>query len=151
MKPVFQAVRYVDAEHGKCGDCFPACIASILELPLSDVPNFTQLSLDREIARGVPLAEAWKSGTDWWYMLNDWLAPRGFMYMEFPNAEDWPNDIRSRIGFHIMIGRSPRGDFDHCVVGKAGVVVHDPSEGASSPHLATLKAYGLFIPLNPAA
>lgn len=50
----------------------------------------------------------------------------------------------------IIIGKSPRGDFDHCVVGRAGVIVHDPREGAEAPHLLTIKTYGLFIPANPA-
>lgn len=149
MKPVYQSITAVDRDRGIVGDCFAACIASILELPLADVPHFAQLSLDHEVARGTPLAEAWKNGTDWWYMTNDWLAPRGLSYLEFTQAEDWHNDIRLRLGYHVIVGKSPRGDFDHCVVGRAGIVVHDPRDGARAPHLLTIKAYGLFIPADP--
>jgi hypothetical protein len=38
MKPVFQEI----IEPGS-GDCFSACLASILEMPLSDIPKFKQL------------------------------------------------------------------------------------------------------------
>ena len=41
MKPVFQSI----VSSGR-GDCFSACLASLLELPIHDVPNFRALEAD---------------------------------------------------------------------------------------------------------
>lgn len=149
MKPVFQTLTEIDPEAGKFGNCFQAAIASILDLPLEEVPHFAQLACEREIARGVPPAEAWKSGTDWWYMLNEWLAPRGLYYLEFTQADAWHADIVARLGYHLIIGKSPRGDYDHVVVGRAGQIVHDPREDANGAGLLNYRAFGLFIPVDP--
>lgn len=47
MKPVFQTV-FATEEHPKQGDCFRACIASILELPIDAVPDFCAIPHDWE-------------------------------------------------------------------------------------------------------
>jgi hypothetical protein len=151
MKPVYQTLTEIDPENGKFGNCFQACIASMLELPLEDVPHFAQLACEREIARGVPPAEAWKGGTDWWYMLNEWLAPRGLYYIEFTEVEAWHEDILKQLGYHLLIGKSPRGDFDHVVVARAGEIVHDPRADANGDGLRTRRAIGLFVPVEPSA
>ncbi|HXG85964.1 MAG TPA: hypothetical protein VNI84_18225 [Pyrinomonadaceae bacterium] len=41
MKPVYQKIIDVGR-----GDCFSACLASLLEMPLEDVPNFRALETD---------------------------------------------------------------------------------------------------------
>ncbi len=41
MKPVFQSI--VDVGRG---DCFAACLASLLELPLEEIPNFRAIEAD---------------------------------------------------------------------------------------------------------
>ena len=63
MKPVFQ--RCVDFGHG---DCFSACLASILELDLDSVPNFRSDSMHD----GRLMIEH----------ILEWLHPRGVSYFE---------------------------------------------------------------------
>lgn len=89
------------------GNCFSACVASLLELSIDDVPYF----MDEE--DGKP---------KWYEQLDSWLAPRGFYALHFDVVDRertvWPK------GFYIRIGKSSRGD--HAVVGRGGAVVFDP-------------------------
>lgn len=84
------------------GNCFSACVASILHLPLGDVPPFCKYE-------------------DWWERLNAWLRTRGFYAMVLRYSDDMPPN-----GFHILSGKSPRGDFQHSVVARGIEIVHDP-------------------------
>lgn len=93
------------------GNCFAACIASILEIPLDEMPNFH--------------SEFWAD--DW----IEWLRPRGFSLMTW----DLPDDIeilrheRRRYlmpGYCILAAESPRFDCLHAVVCLDGEIVHDP-------------------------
>lgn len=43
MKPVRQLYRH-DPANGVYGDCWRACIASVLELPIEDVPHEVMIS-----------------------------------------------------------------------------------------------------------
>jgi hypothetical protein len=85
------------------GNCASAVIASILELPLSEVPYFVEA----------------KHG--WWPWLEEWLERRGYE-IEVVARENLPP------GPVYASGTSPRG-FSHAVVwegGPNGRVVHDP-------------------------
>lgn len=84
------------------GGCFQACLASILELPLDDVPHFVEFD-------------------DWLYRLQLWLADRGLVFLY-----DIPPAYANYWGYHLIGGPSPRGNFRHCVVGKAGEMIWDP-------------------------
>lgn len=103
MKPV----RQTDFGKGT-GDCWAACIASILELPLSEVPNFCHDDL--------------RSG--WLKRTINWLYARGIGIIYIEDAgkalSERPHLV---VGcFCILTGRSPRAkdgedDFLHSVVG----------------------------------
>jgi len=95
MKPVKQVKLKSDDD----GDCFCACIASILELPLSEVPHFT----DRL----------------WFRRYNNWLRKFGLKLLRVKNI-----DLRNS-GYTIEVGDSPRYVY-HAVVCKNGKRVHDP-------------------------
>lgn len=93
------------------GDCFSACIASILEIPLEDVPN--------------------PKGEDWVHRFNEWLRDYGLaiVTMGLPEgAKDMPLDMRRYFlpGYCILAVKSPRGDWTHAVVCLDGEIVHDP-------------------------
>jgi len=45
MIPVDQTILH-DPKNGKVGDCFRACVASLLELPPETVPHFAELRRD---------------------------------------------------------------------------------------------------------
>jgi hypothetical protein len=86
---------------GSEGNCFSACVASIMDLPIDDVPNFEN------------------SGSGSWFVCaSEWLAARGHHLVQlFPGQEF--------TGYHIGCGLSPRG-YRHSVVYRAGEPVHDP-------------------------
>lgn len=105
MNPVDQEFLH-NPSAGVEGDCFRAVIASLLELPISDVPHFAQLS---------------KGVTDFWELAYDFLDSKGYEYVpsKLPPA--------GALEFHAMSGPSPRGNGSHHgVVGRNGEVAHDP-------------------------
>lgn len=103
MKPVFQT-KFGD----KSGNCFAACVASILELPLETVPNVCVL------------------GDDWFDSFIFWCGTIGYSYVELVIEHRKMSDGQ----YCVVVGKSPRGDFKHCVVGRFEdgeiEVVHDP-------------------------
>ncbi len=119
MKPVDQTIFGAPQ-----GNCLPACIASILEYPLEEVPHF--------------------GDTTWVATLAVWLAPRGL----YPIIATLPNDDWRPAGFHILAGKSPRGDFLHAVVARGAEIVHDPHPSRAG--LLTVVDATLLVPLDPA-
>lgn len=87
-------------------DCFAACVASIFELPLSDIPNFVG---DR--------------GPQWFSGLLAWLEPRGYSAL----FVDFSEECHRPRGYSILSAWSVRGPFNHAVVALNGKVVWDPS------------------------
>ncbi len=120
MQPVMQT------EFGEpLGNCWQACIASVLEIPLSEVP---------------PPQEDW---ADTWNTVWTWLAARGIgiFVADLSEDYDWP------AGIYIVTGKADRG-FGHAVVYESGQLVHDPhpdGTGLTDPALIEL-----FYLLNPA-
>lgn len=100
MKPLDQDLFHDGADEP--GNCFQACVGSILELPLEDVPHFVRLY-----------------GRSWMKGFRDWLEERGM-------GAAWMPEGRHPGGAHcIATGHSPRGEFLHCVVW-LNRLVHDP-------------------------
>jgi hypothetical protein len=104
------------------GDCLRAIVASLLDLPLSEVPHFC--------AEG--------DGEGWFLRLGLWLQARGLCVVPLlgPQCID---------AFHIAAGPSRRG-VRHAVVMRNGRVVHDPHptrEGIESVDQAFL-----FVPIK---
>jgi hypothetical protein len=110
------------------GNCFAACLASILELPIEDVPNFV----------------AFKS--DWWWKLNRWLYEKfDSIFIQIPSAASYDADC---LGYFISSGKGPRG-LNHSVVcfGTDGMV-WDPHP--SGDGIVEEMYWGVIIPRNPA-
>ena len=84
------------------GNCFSACVASILELPIDDVPFFGADEL-------------------WWTRFSEWLEARNLYAVCLKHRAG-----RAPVGYHILSGKSPRGEFMHSVVAKGEDIVHDP-------------------------
>lgn len=107
MIPVDQDMFYdPDAAPGEQrGNCWSACIASLLELPLHDVPNFVQVHVD--------------GGENWWAHTIRFLDDRGYgLWSAEPDEDDYV----------IATGVSPRGNGNvhHAVINRGGTMVHDP-------------------------
>ena len=134
MTPVFQTDYRIPG-----GNCFQACVASIMELPLQEVPNFLKES------DGGP-----------------WTQPQWNAVKEFAKQRDYevcwldpdiPDDVGNievlkQSGLHyVATGCSPRTDNGHCVVGAGGVTVHDPMANVGGcPLVSDPWLYIFFLP-----
>ncbi|RQO65095.1 hypothetical protein DBR40_24805 [Pedobacter sp. KBW01] len=109
MKPVFQDkfVKYALDGITKIerGNCFPACIASLVEVPLNQVPNIEELY----------------DCYAWFEVLCAWLEHKGFSY-EISTKEE----CEASNEYYMVSGQSPRGNFNHIVIYKNGTLAHDP-------------------------
>jgi len=135
---ITQTILASSEEGAEKGNCLAACVASILALPLADVPNFVN-------------AEEFPEN------FYAWLECRGLGYawMLVKNADGGaispellPDVVKSigTVGFHLIYGTSPRG-FLHSCVGYAGKVVHDPHPSRAG--LVDAHAIGFIMPLDP--
>lgn len=111
MKPVDQDLFGVGV-----GNCFAACVASILELPLAEVPNFCCDYPENE----------------WYQVFANWLNARGCMPLCFPvgrsDQAGWlkiARDCGTGVPW-IGSGDNPDGA-KHSTVWMADKMVHDPN------------------------
>jgi hypothetical protein len=112
MKPVFQQHPTATAE--ALGDCVRACVASILELPIDQVPHFGQ---QRSTAPGEAL---------WSQALRQWLRPRGMAIMVAEVlAPDGHFAAEGMQFHHIRIGEHRSGS-QHAAVFYGDQLAHDP-------------------------
>lgn len=81
---------------------FAACVASIFELPIEEVPDFRP---DED---------------GWWLRFSEWCNERGWAPLMLDNDVGYLGGCWSLIG-----GDGPRGLLHQCV-GRRGEVVHDP-------------------------
>jgi len=118
----------------KRGDCFRACVASIFDLALEDVPNFMADGPDR-----------------FDFLVDEFFDPLGLICLDV-NAIDTTDGQMSQM-YVIATGQSPRGTerkHQHSVVWRRGKMVHDPH-----PERAGLigdpETYTLFVVKDPAS
>jgi hypothetical protein len=117
----------------KKGNCWAACLASILDTAVSVVPNFCSDHPEPD-------------GT-WFSETNKWLKPMGLCLIEFTIQED-RNLMDVFPGIWIAAGKSPRGDFDHCVIYRGGMMIHDPHPSRDGLD-GKPKTASLLFPLDP--
>ena len=147
-------MKLVDQDQfGERGNCFAACMASIFELPLADVPGC--------------------HGQGWQMALGEFLRDRGLIYAEVPRGNliatatdvicspekkampgrtlGWQPLMYGVWPLVILVGPSYRGAFDHAVVGETngyGVrVLHDPHP--SRDGLPYVHSIGMFVKIDP--
>ena len=100
-------------EIGQYGDCQRAVIASLLNLPISEVPHFNG------IAKEDPLV--------FWEALQSFCKSHGYVYLTVPARSVFAFYGLDEDVYHEISGPSPRGNgITHAVVGKGGHVVFDP-------------------------
>ena len=135
MKPVNQSTFGSDQNIlDKIGDCFLACLASLLDVELSSVPR-DWLHLDSETFHS---------------KYNTWLMDTHGLYV-VDLSTDTPEMVLH--GYHVIQGRSPRSKhpnvFDHCVVGLNGQMVHDPHpSGDGVEDGGSGLIYSVLVPLT---
>lgn len=139
MKPVTQTrFGHPGNDDALPGNCFPAAIASIMELPIEDVP--------------------WPdSKTDWseyWDVLARWIAAYGYALVEIPIEPPQPFDAvyfwdsaaiveGEQSPCYIANGDTVRGS-RHSVVYQRGGLVHDPHPSGAG--LETITGLTLLLP-----
>ena len=126
MIPVTQTKVVVKNSKGDTvvrGNCFAAAIASLVEVPLTDVPNVEVLFYVDDVS--------------WYGVMDAWLRANGYeirtnngfdvfhkpdKFREDIRVDLW-NDLRGR--YYLATGMSPRGVMHVCIY-QDGVMVHDP-------------------------
>jgi hypothetical protein len=126
MIPVTQTKVVVKNSKGETvvrGNCFAAAIASIVEMPLTDVPNVEVLFDVDDVS--------------WYGVMCAWLNANGFElktnngFNVFHNPEIFANEVRVDLfnelmgRYYLVSGMSPRGVMHVCVY-QDGIMVHDP-------------------------
>ena len=126
MKPVDQTII-----SSTLGDCFRACVASIFEFPIEQMPNFWEQT---------------QNGEEFWKLSNDWLVKNKGYHCITVQFE--PKDLHLTDGILcIACARSPRGDTDHAVVWKNGLL-HDPHPSRLGL-IENPDTFTLFLPSDP--
>ena len=105
------------------GDCFRACVASLLDLPLEDVPHFATFGVEG----------------GWLLECRRWLKERGLTII----FTDEPPPAGC---LAIASGPTPRGA-EHAVVVRGQELVHDPHPSRAGLSCATSAFY--ILPLDP--
>ena len=128
MKPVNSTIEH-KPEEGKFGNCFQACMASILELPIEHVPHFYDNADERENAQMSEEAKQWVNERTGYTLIDvPFIAPQGNEHFTFDLL------VKETLAFlfpniHVMVtGKSGGGDYNHIVIVKDGEVVHDPND-----------------------
>lgn len=119
MIEVTQTITTHDPAAGQFGDCFRACIASILELPIEAVPH--TMAYEEHLV---------EDPGQWYPQLNEWLRPRGLAFLcldtEVAAPADWFRAIEPAFtSYHVLSGLGPRGH-NHSVVACNGRLAWDP-------------------------
>jgi len=107
MIPVDQTILHVPGVSN--GNCLAACLASLLEVDIATVPNFVD---DKKY---------WERNMQKWLFDNHGLRNICMPYNDSIGAHIFSVDFH-----YMMVGQSPRGKFNHMVIGKNGKMVHDP-------------------------
>ncbi|RNI26619.1 hypothetical protein EFB08_11415 [Rufibacter latericius] len=105
MIPVTQDI-FINDPQGRVGNCLQACVASICEMELQDVPHFAAMP-----------------DHSWFETMCNWLHDRGYGFEDFDTVNDSTD-------YMLVIGPSPRG-VSHAVVYKDGELAHDPHPSRS--------------------
>ena len=115
--------RIVQTRTGKDGNCFAACLASILEVPLKTVPEMSE--------------EGWLEEA------NEFLSKHGLSYKRIPIGATKP------VGYGTIEGISPRGGL-HACVSLDGELIWDPHpiEDGTGQGLVEPRYYGVLTQLR---
>lgn len=154
MRPVDQTVlRSPDDPSGPPGNCFAACIASVLECSIDDVPHPTAEERD---------GDGWARPGGYWDRLGAWLANVGFYSIEVTaTARPWTTldlEFPGVVSHVIVHGDGPRGCKHSIVVtiGDGGAkLAHDPHPSRAglltdADGNSRITGWTLLVPLNPA-
>lgn len=110
MTPQKQTI-FSDEKKGTVGNCLSACVASLLDMQVEDIPHFS-----------------WHM-SDWFRILYMFLEDRGYSVKMMPTKTtyQWKEHVKGLDGYLIVGGGSPRGIKNgHAVIYKNGQPFFDP-------------------------
>lgn len=136
MKPVFQTEAHNPPK--TIGNCFTACLASIFELQIKDVPHFARMVVDAN------KMGKYDESAYWLKIINEWLKQYNLYYSAITPPTD--KRIQKPRGFHIIEGYSNRL-IRHAAVAKNGVIVHDPYKDGGG--FKSIYSFGIFVQIDP--
>lgn len=114
MSRVNQTITADDPQ--RLGNCVSACVASILNRPLDEVPHFGE----EGVVLGDVVEDGVGHGLHWWAMLLGYMAAAGYSPVELPDVD------HGEPGEYLFVaGLSPRGVM-HQVIYRDGTLWHDP-------------------------
>lgn len=113
------------------GNCFQACVASILEIPLEGSFNHGLLS-DEE----------------WFDKFNEWLVQYGLASVFIECSPEKPLNSTALRGIHIAEMETEGSLLKHAVVINGDKIIHDPMPYPSGNEYTCCGIY-FFVPLNP--
>jgi hypothetical protein len=132
MKHVLQNIRATQT-----GDCLNACIASILEMKLEDIPSFNLI----------------QDNDGWWNSVQEWAKSIGFQLLYLPLNEYTTIFPMLADIYCILIGPTENGN-PHAVVGycRGGkrvldfMIIHDPFD---KDGIEKVDAILFLVPIKP--
>ena len=131
MKPVMQT------QFGLQGNCLSACIASLLELTIEEVPNFHE-----GVAPGAPQDDP-EGCKIFWANVHRFINSKGFGMFHMVN--ETATALQEIMGGYFLVGgKSPRG-YSHSVIWTKNGLAHDPHpEGGGVEFESISVIYPLF-------
>jgi hypothetical protein len=116
------------------GDCFAACVASILELPINAVPNFPSEDGDET----------------WWHSWQEWLKPRNLAFLGWPDDNLGSDAVRADTlrGYSILTVHYG-GKANHSCVALDGELVWNPHPARNLRDPAGVVDWMVFRVLDP--
>lgn len=138
MIPVNQtkfAIKNSNGEYVQRGNCYAACIASMLEVPITEVPN-VEVFFDMESGFWSEVMMTFLNHKGW-DLCSDIMLRRfhpnetgGFNFMSSYNPEKREERFiddyyKYKDKFYLVSGDSPRG-IRHMCIYQNGLLVHDP-------------------------
>ena len=119
-----------DASADGNGNCFQACVASVLEIPLEGSFNHGEFT-DEE----------------WFERFNEWLKLYGLGCIFVECSEENPLSSSPLCGIHIAEMQSEDGGLRHAVVIDGDKIIHDPMPYSRDGYNCC--GIYFFVPLNP--
>ena len=121
-----------DAPMEKQGNCFQACVATVLQMPLEEAFDCTSL----------------QSEDHWFDDFNEWLEQYGLGCIWFETSEEKPMSASIIRGIHIAECKSKtlyNGE-RHAIVIRNGELFHDPNPNAKEQ--GEFQGVYVFVPLE---
>ena len=129
----------MDAPKKEQGNCFQACVASLLEIPLESAFDCTRHG---EHIDGLPVEKQ-----SWYISFNEWLAKFGLASIYLPH---YPVQLTEIDDYYIVVVKSTTLKHrNHCVIIRNGKLAHDPNPKSRAKGSDILGVY-ILIPLDVA-